>query len=330
MAGTFPFFCTFVVAVLLPRSVTMTMTNPSPADRVGQFLAYLAADRGYSPRTVECYEADLRSFEAFFHRLEGVPDWSAVDADIVRGWVAHRMDSGLSARSMRRSLSALRSFFRYLLRLEVVTADPVSLVPNPRIGKTLPSFVKETEMDRLLDGITYPDSFEGSRDRLILLTFYSTGVRVSELVGLDVADVSLSSGDLKVTGKRNKQRIIPFGRELRDEMEHYLLLRARCCGRESGPLFVDAQGMRLTVAQVRRQVRFYLSQVTSLTKRTPHVLRHTFATVMLNNGADLTAVKELLGHESLATTEIYTHTSFAELRKEYEKAHPRGGNGKKE
>ena len=295
----------------------MTMTNPSPADRVGQFLAYLAADRGYSPRTVECYEADLRSFEAFFHRLEGVPDWSAVDADIVRGWVAHRMDSGLSARSMRRSLSALRSFFRYLLRLEVVTADPVSLVPNPKIGKTLPSFVKETEMDRLLDGITYPDSFEGSRDRLILLTFYSTGVRVSELVGLDVADVSLSSGDLKVTGKRNKQRIIPFGRELRDELEHYLLLRARCCGRESGPLFVDAQGMRLTVAQVRRQVRFYLSQVTSLTKRTPHVLRHTFATVMLNNGADLTAVKELLGHESLATTEIYTHTSFAELRKEW-------------
>ena len=292
-------------------------------DRVDRFLAYLAADRGYSSLTVEVYRGDLRHFESFFLKLETSMNWSNVDSDVIRRWMAERMENGISPRSVKRSLSALRSFYKYLLRLGEVEHDPTQLIRNPKVPKTLPSFVKQSEMDRLLDGVTYPEGFVGLRDRLILLTFYTTGVRISELVGLNVEQVDLSHGELKVTGKRNKQRIIPFGEELADGIKVYLQERNEVFGLTAGALFVDMRGLRMSTAEVREVVRYYLSLVTTQKKKTPHVLRHTFATVMLNNGADLGAVKELLGHESLATTEIYTHTTFAELRKEYEKAHPR-------
>ena len=294
--------------------------------RIDEFLSYLAADRGYSQKTVQTYQLDLIHFEQFCQKLDEEVDWSTIDSDVIRRWVAQRMEDGICPRTVKRSLSALRSFYRYLLRLGVVEKDPTQLVSNPKVGKTLPSFVKESEMDRLLDGITYPDTFEGHRDHLILLTFYTTGVRVSELVGLDVEDLGLSSGELKVTGKRNKQRIIPFGEELQHDFLAYLKELNSVFGLTSGAIFVDRRGQRMSSVQVRDVVRHYLSLVTTQKKKTPHVLRHTFATVMLNNGADLGAVKELLGHESLATTEIYTHTSFAELRREYEKAHPREEN----
>lgn len=291
--------------------------------RVDDFLSYLAADRGYSPLTVETYRGDLNHFETFCRQLDAEVDWNTVDSDLIRRWVAHRMEEGISPRTVKRALSALRSFYRYLLRLGVVEKDPTQLVANPKVAKTLPSFVKQSEMDRLLDGITYPQTFEGQRDHLILLTFYTTGVRASELVGLNIENLDLSCGELKVTGKRNKQRIIPFGEELAHELKAYLKEMNEVFGLTSGALFVDMRGLRMSTESVRQVVKFYLSMVTTQKKKTPHVLRHTFATVMLNNGADLGAVKELLGHESLATTEIYTHTSFAELRKEYEKAHPR-------
>ena len=292
-------------------------------NRVEKFLAYLTADKGYSPLTVQTYRGDLIHFEQFFTMLDQTMTWADVDSDVIRRWIAERMEEGTGPRTVKRSLSALRSFYRYLLRLGLVEKDPTRLVRNPKVGKTLPSFVKQSEMDRLLDGVTYPDNFEGHRDRLILLTFYTTGVRISELVGLNIENVDLSSGELKVTGKRNKQRIIPFGEELRENMAAYQKEMVETFGIHTGALFVDKQGLRMTSAKVRERVHLYLSMVTTQKKRTPHVLRHTFATVMLNNGADLGAVKELLGHESLATTEIYTHTTFAELRKEYEKAHPR-------
>ena len=291
--------------------------------RVDEFLSYLAADRGYSPLTVETYRGDLVHFEKYCQNLDAEVDWSTVDSDLIRRWVAQRMQEGVGPRTVKRALSALRSFYRYLLRLGVVEKDPTQLVANPKVGKTLPSFVKESEMDRLLDGITYPQSFVGIRDHLILLTFYTTGVRASELVGLNIENLDLSCGELKVTGKRNKQRIIPFGEELIRDFKCYLKEMNELLGLTSGALFVDMRGLRMSTEGVRQVVRFYLSMVTTQKKKTPHVLRHTFATVMLNNGADLGAVKELLGHESLATTEIYTHTSFAELQKEYAKAHPR-------
>lgn len=294
--------------------------------RIRQFLEYLTADRGYSPATVQTYLGSLQGFSAYVRGKDETMGWEAVDADLIRGWMAERMKEHTQARTVKRDLSALRSFYRYLMQVGVVTVNPTRLVQNPKAGKSLPAFVKQTEMDRLLDHTAFPDDMEGMRDRLILLTFYTTGIRVSELVSLNVGNVSVAGRELKVTGKRNKQRIVPFGSELAENLHSYLSCRAAEGETFSSdsPLFVDRRGGRLTTAAVRERVRFYLSLVTTQQKRTPHVLRHTFATVMLNNGADLGAVKELLGHESLAATEIYTHTTFAELRKEYEKAHPRG------
>ena len=290
---------------------------------ISQFLNYLLADKGYSPQTIAKYRQDLISFRDFFVALEQKLDWETVDSDIVRQWMAAEMGRNVSARTMKRSLSALRSFYRYLMRMGLAKADPAHKIVNPKADKPLPVFVKEAEMNRLFDEVKFPKGFVGMRDYLILLTFYSTGMRVAELEGLDVEVLSFERRELRVTGKRNKQRVIPFGQELAMRMQEYLAERSKLpCGCV-GALFVRPDGKRLAAAEVRVIVKQYLSLVTSQKRRGPHVVRHTFATVMLNNGAELEAVKELLGHESLATTEVYTHTTFAELRKEYEKAHPR-------
>ncbi len=290
---------------------------------IERFLAYLTADRGYSFRTVNTYRLDLTDFRAFFVSLDDGLDWQTLDGDVVRRWVTTRMERGISPRTVKRSLSAIRSFYRYLMQMGLADVDPARCVRNPKADKPLPGFVKERDMNRLFDEMEFPDDFEGRRDRLILLTFYSTGIRVSELVGLNTDAVGTDTGELKVTGKRNKQRIVPFGAELADALAVYLREREAMVGDSRGAVFVRKDGKRMTDAEVRKVVKSYLSLVTTLKRRGPHALRHTFATVMLNNGAELEAVKELLGHENLATTEIYAHTTFAELKKEYEQAHPR-------
>lgn len=292
-------------------------------DWAGDFLRYLSAERGYSPRTLESYGAALRVFEAWFHNLDEELTWQTVDSDVVRNWTVSLMRSGLAPRSVQLKLSALRSFYRYLLRTGRVDKDPAHVVKSPKADKPLPAFVRQREMEHLFRDVDFGSDFAGVRDRLILLTFYCTGIRLAELVGLNTPDVDLSSAELRVTGKRNKQRIVPFGLELEEAIQHYLTVRTARFGGQPTPFFVDDQGGRIGRTYVQRTVKKYLSMVTLQKKRSPHVLRHTFATVMLNNGADLEAVKEILGHESLATTEIYTHTTFAELKKEYEHAHPR-------
>lgn len=295
---------------------------------IDDFLTYLEGDKAYSPRTVLTYRESLNAFEDFAKsKLESsIP--AAIDPDVIRLWMAESMAAGKDARTVSKDMSALRSLFRYLLRTERVKKDPTRLVRNPKFMSKIPSFVKQSEMDRLLDEITFPESFQGERDRLILMTFYHTGLRVSELVGLNVEDLDLARGELKVTGKRNKQRIVPFGAELSEALRSYLENRrseipAEAEERPFSPLFINKKHKRITVSQVQAIVKFYLSTVTSQKKRSPHVLRHTFATVMLNNGAELEAIKDLLGHKSIATTEVYTHTSFAELKKVYKQAHPR-------
>ena len=287
------------------------------------FLRYLAYERNYSVRTVGEYRDDLNAFEAFYREIDATLSWKEIDEDIVRDWLVSMMEAGRAATTVSRRLSALRTFYKFLLKRGWVDADPVRDVQSPKKGKPLPVFVKESEMDRLLDGAFFGNDFQGKRDKLILEMFYVTGIRLSELTGMDVHDVDTSGRVLKVTGKRNKQRIVPFGDELQALLDEYSDARKAAGIDGEGALFVDGKGKRLANARVRRIVRDYLGQVTTLKKRSPHVLRHTFATSMLNHHADLETLKELLGHESISTTEIYTHTTFEELKKMYNQAHPR-------
>jgi integrase/recombinase XerC len=232
-------------------------------------------------------------------------------------------EGGCSPASVNRKLSSLRSFYRFLLRKGLVKVDPMRKIVGPKKKKPLPSFVREEDMDRLLDEMPFDDGFEGRRDRMILEVFYATGMRLSELIGLNDVDVDISARLIKVKGKRNKQRLIPFGDELMKGLLIYIKVRNETCLEGVEAFFVREDGKRMYPMQVYRLVRRNLSKVVALKKKSPHVLRHTFATAMLNGNAELRAVKELLGHENLATTEIYTHTTFEELKKVYEQAHPR-------
>jgi len=301
---------------------------------IEDFIDYLRYERNYSEKTTEQYKADLEAFERFYEATDSSLGWEDMPADIVRQWVVEMMDKGNAATSVRRRLSSLRSFYKFLLRRGLVSKDPVHNMPGPKVEKKLPSYVREKEMDRLFDGDFFSEDYQGFRDRMVLLTFYSTGIRLSELVGLDDRDVDLDQMQLKVTGKRNKQRIIPYGDEYGDSLRQYLDERdafAKQFASADRSLFLDEKtARRMTPEKVRRLVKKYLSMVTTQQRNSPHVLRHTFATAMLNHQADLQSVKELLGHESLSTTEIYTHTTFEQLKEMYNQAHPRaktkGGN----
>jgi integrase/recombinase XerC len=204
-----------------------------------------------------------------------------------------------------------------------VTIDPTALLKNPKIEKRLPSFVREQEMDRLFDEISFGEGYEAERDRLILLTFYSTGIRLSELLGLRVTDVNLEAQELKVLGKRNKQRIVPFGDELKQAFASFFRVRSAAVAPDFGSIFLRSSGKPMTAVEVRAVVKKYLSCVTNQQKRSPHVLRHTFATTMLNNGADIRTIQSLLGHASLAATQVYTHATFEQMKDAYHAAHPR-------
>ena len=290
---------------------------------INEFLNYLKFERNRSDLTIKNYGEDLRAFEEFYGNLDSRLSWKSVDSDIIRDWMESMMDKGNNATSINRRLSALRSFYRFALARKLVDKDPVHGVTGPKKGRPLPQFLKENEMDRLLDAESWMDSFEDVRDRTVIMTFYETGIRLSELIGLDDCMVDFSNRQLKVTGKRNKQRVIPFGEELLATLRDYMKCRNKEVILQSEALFVTAKGQRMTSSQVREGVKRNLSKVCTLKKRTPHVLRHTFATAMLNNKAGIESVKKLLGHESLSTTEIYTHTTFEQLKREYYSAHPR-------
>ena len=290
---------------------------------INEFLNYLKFERNRSDLTIKNYGEDLRAFKEFYGNLDGCHSWKSVDSDIIRDWMESMMDKGNNATSINRRLSALRSFYRFALARKLVDKDPVHGVTGPKKGRPLPQFLKENEMDRLLDAESWTESFEDVRDRTVIMTFYETGIRLSELIGLDDSMVDFSNRQLKVTGKRNKQRVIPFGEELLATLRDYMKCRDKEVNLQSDALFVTAKGQRMTSSQVREAVRKNLSKVCTLKKRTPHVLRHTFATAMLNNKAGIESVKKLLGHESLSTTEIYTHTTFEQLKREYYSAHPR-------
>lgn len=291
--------------------------------KIERFLDYLKLERNYSRLTVLKYESCLRLFEEYFKNLNAELEWESVDADVIRDWMESMMDSGLTAATVNGRLSAVRSFYRFALKKGLVENDPAHTITGPKKEKPLPKFIREKDMDRLLQPEMWGDTYKDICARTIILLFYETGMRVGELVMLDDEMVDLDNRQLKVTGKRNKQRIIPFGAELEQALRDFVRLRDEQVERTEKGFFVTEKGRRVTYEQVRRMVKNHLGRVTTQQKRTPHVLRHTFATTMLNHEAGLESVKQLLGHESLATTEIYTHTTFEQLKKVYEKAHPR-------
>lgn len=289
------------------------------------FLEYLAAERNYSSATIESYAKDLAMFQDFMEGLNPDASWTAVQSDDVREWVIYLLDGQrLAASSVNRKLSALRTFYKYLRRVGRVDTNPMEKVTAPKKRKPLPHFVRESEMDRLLELTKEDRTFKGIRDRLILMVFYETGIRRAELLGMTDASVDLVTRQIKVTGKRNKQRIVPFGEELEKEFVAYMAAREELQGAMPPmALFVNENGTAMNESQVSNVVKKHLSMVTTIEKKSPHVLRHSFATAMLNNHAGLTSIQKLLGHESVATTEIYTHVSFEDLKNEYKNAHPR-------
>ena len=281
------------------------------------FLDYLQYERNYSEETIKSYREDLRQFEEFAREEIGDSAPSEVKAELVREWIVSLMDRGYTSTSINRKLSSLRSFYKFLLRKGEVAVNPLQKITGPKNKKPLPAFLRESDMDRLLDEVDFGEGFKGCRDHMIIEMFYATGVRLSELIGLDNKDVDFSSSLIKVTGKRNKQRLIPFGEELKIAMTEYVDVRNEAVPVRTDAFFVRENGERLSRSIVENLVKRNLSKVVTLKKRSPHVLRHTFATTMLNHDAELGAIKELLGHESLATTEVYTHTTFEELKKVY-------------
>ena len=287
-----------------------------------QFLKYLQLEKRYSPHTVKAYQIDLTQFQDYLEEsYESV--LQKVKHPMVRSWLAEMLDYGISPRSVNRKITALKSFYKFLLKEEKIKEDPTIKVVPPKMSKKLPVFVEEDQMRKLLDELDFTGGYAGVRDKLMIELFYSTGIRQAELIHLKINDIDLSSNVIKVLGKRNKERLIPLTLELRKKIEIYLKLRAELPVKDSSYLLLTNKGKKLYPNLVYRQVNHYLSQVTSLDKKSPHVLRHTFATHMLNNGADLNSIKELLGHANLSATQVYTHNTIDKLKKVYNQAHPR-------
>lgn len=290
---------------------------------VKEFLDYLSQELNRSPRTVISYAEDLYAFEAYFLDKDEGLTWETIDTDIIRDWMESMVDKGNSPSSVARRLSAVKGFFKFALAREFISSDPAHAIRSPKRSRPLPQFLKENEINDLLDKQAWGDDFKGLRDRLIIMMFYETGVRLAELVGMDDEAVNLAGQFIKVTGKGDKQRVIPFGNELKSMIENYVEERNRTVSRKTEALLVSETGLRIKPDLVQRIVKENLVRFCSLKKKSPHVLRHTFATAMLNHGADIESLKQLLGHSRLSTTEIYTHTTFAQLKRVYTEAHPR-------
>lgn len=291
---------------------------------ISEFLDYMRYERRRSEQTLQGYRLDLEAYVAYLDTLEGHVTIDTADTEDIRGWIEAMMDRGNSPTSICRRLSAVRSMYRYALARGLVSHDPAHIVRGPKKSRYLPQFVREDDMDRLLDSAEWGSDYISTRARTILILLYETGMRASELTSLDDSSVDFAQGEIRVTGKGNKQRAIPFGDELRTQLHEYIRQRdAMWQQRIDTALILNDRGSRMTYVQLRREVMTRLSAIGNLAKRSPHVLRHSFATAMLNNGADLESVQKLLGHSELSTTEIYTHTTFEQLKKVYSKAHPR-------
>ena len=288
------------------------------------FLNYLKYEKRYSAHTLTAYENDLGQFVLYSIEMSGDFNVKNVNSKFIRDWVVALMEAGLSARSVNRKVSTLKSFFKYLQKEEVVEENPVLHIPMPKIRKKLPNFVEEENLGHLLDDGFFEEGFEGNRDKLIIALLYGTGIRLAELLNLKDKDMNKKEYLIKVLGKRNKERIIPYPRPLNKIIEDYQSVRDKKFPLADGHLILTDKGEPAYAKLIYRAVKSNLEKVTTLEKKSPHVLRHTYATHLLNRGADLNAVKELLGHANLAATQVYTHTTFEKLQSVYKQTHPRG------
>lgn len=295
---------------------------------VESFLEYLEVEKRVSPHTLIAYERDLQQFETWLQDTFDESDAAQARTVMIRDWVMDLSEAGLEPRSVNRKLSSLRSFYKYLLKAGIIEKSPVQAVKSLKVPKRIVRTVDVDDMDEILSPETYREEEEGKRDRFMILTFYMTGVRRSELIQLKWSDVDIASGKIKVLGKRNKERIIPVGKEWLEAMSDYENHQGQS-GVKSNYIFCDSKGEMLNPKLVYDRVVYYISKVSSIEKKSPHVLRHTFATHLLSMGADLQTIKELLGHSSLAATQIYTHSSIDQIKSVYNSAHPRGRGHKK-
>tara|TARA_B100001996_G_scaffold371126_1_gene346135 strand:+ start:82 stop:963 length:882 start_codon:yes stop_codon:yes gene_type:complete len=288
-------------------------------DHIIDFLAYLKLEKRYSGHTLIAYEIDLFQFKDYLISIYKEENINNIDSTYVRSYMVELLSQNNSKSTVARKISALKSIFKYFLKKQLIKESPVSNITTPKVEKRLPNFIKEAEMQQLFNGDLFENDTNGLRDRLILSILYQTGIRLSELIGLKCSDVSKQ--EIKVTGKRNKQRIVPLSRSLQELVAQYENVSE---SKNSIWFLTTDNSDKLYEKFVYRKVNYYLSMVSSKQKKSPHILRHTFATHMLNNGADLNAIKELLGHESLSATQVYTHNTFEKLKSIHKQSHPRG------
>lgn len=287
------------------------------------FFRYLQFEKRFSPHTLTAYKGDLTSFSEYIKVQFELDDINNVSHSFIRSWIVFLMDTGMKSKSINRKISTLKSYYRFLQREGLISQSPMNKVISPKVPKRLPQFVEQSNMDMLLNDVDIEPGFIGIRNRLIIELFYATGMRLAELISLKDIDVNSSNLQLKVLGKRNKERIIPISEHLLEIMNAYSEEKNKN-GISSDFYFCKEDGSALYTKYVYRLVKEELTKVTTLQKKSPHILRHTFATHMLNNGAELNAIKEILGHSSLAATQVYTHNSIEKLKNIYKQAHPKG------
>lgn len=287
---------------------------------IRQFLDWLQKEKRYSEHTILAYEADISQLDSFLKETYEAGLLEA-SASMLRSWVVTLIEAGKTPKSVNRKISSLKSFYNFLQRKSLIGSLPTHKLVSPKTNKPLPAFIKNSEMEALFENFKFEDNFKGKRDELIMEILYSCGIRLSELIGIKEQNVNLFDTTLKVLGKRNKERIIPLHKELISKLQEYMKLKSELFS--SPLLLLTDKGKKMYPKFVYRKVNYYLGQVTTSKKKSPHILRHTFATHMLNNGADLNTIKELLGHTNLSATEVYTHNSIEKLKNIYKQAHPR-------
>jgi len=292
---------------------------------INTFLSYLQFEKRASEHTVVSYRNDLEQFWNYFQKAFHNLEWKEVDATVVRTWLITLMEEKITPRTINRKISTLKSFYKYHIKMGFFETNIMLQVHAPKMRQRLPQFVEEKDMEKLFDEELFDDNFEGWRDRTVLELFYATGMRLSELRILTFSDIDLYNNQVKVLGKRNKERIIPFGHSFQNIFNKYFALYTENFGTptQNNFVFVNVKGKLLAPKNIYNIVRKYLDMITTIEKRSPHIIRHTFATHLLNRGADLNTIKELLGHSSLAATQVYTHNSIEKLKSIYQQAHPR-------